>query len=472
MAVVGAGISGMAAAYELRSAGIETLLLEARARPGGKIDSTPVDGLTVDSGPDGFVARDRAAADLCRRLGLGADLVEPAAEGARVWLDGALRPLPRRSLLGAPWTAEGLQESGLVSAAGAEALARGLAGDAEALRADATVGEVLRPRVGDEVFERIIDPLLGGINAGAADEMSLEACAAPLYEAACQGGPFGQALQQVADRQRRQRDPDTGSAVFQSIDGGMTRLVDALVGELGESLHLTTAARSLAPDGETWRVVTSRGAFEAAGVILACPAWQSARLLEGLAPDAAAALADIDYSSVALATFVLASEVLRRPLDGSGFVVPRSQGLMMTACSWTSAKWRHYNQRDTAVLRVSAGRSDDRRWQDLDHDELLAILAGELAETGMISAADASAGRFEARVTAWHDSLPQYRRGHLSRVAEIEDRLAAETPGVAVTGAAMRGVGLPACIRNAHAAATATARAVLGDGAAREGDRP
>ncbi len=460
IAVVGAGISGLAAAYELQSAGIETVLLEASERPGGKIDSAHVGGLTIDSGPDGFVARDRAAADLCRRLGLGSDLVTPAAEGAFIWLEGSLRPLPQRSLLGVPWTVEGLHESGLVSLAGAEALADGLAGDteAEALCDDISVGEALRPRVGDEVFERIVDPLLGGINAGAADEMSLEACAAPLYEAIRCGGTLGAALQQTAHKLRRERDLDTASAVFQSVDGGMTRLVDALADELDKALNVSTAVQSLELAGNRWLVSTSQGTFEAAGVILASPAWESARLLENLAPEAAQMLAAIEYSDVALVSFVLPADVLQRPLDGSGFLVPRSQGLMMTACSWTSAKWSHYNHDNTAVLRVSVGRSDDRRWLDLSHDELVAVLAEELAVTGMISAAEVSSRCFEAQVTPWRNSLPQYRPGHLRRVGELEACLAAELPGLAVTGAALRGVGLPACIRSAQLVAQQVAQ--------------
>ncbi len=469
VAVVGAGISGLAAAYELHSAGIETVLLEAGVRAGGKIDSSQVGGFKIDSGPDCFVARDRAAADLCRRLGLGGDLVTPTAQSAYVWFDGDLRPLPQRSLLGVPWTAEGLKESGLVSVAGAEALERGLAANAAGLSADSSVGEVLRPRVGNEVFERIVDPLLGGINAGTADEMSLEACAAPLYEAISQGGPLGSALQQVADRQRRERDRDTGNAVFQSLDGGMTRLVDALVTELGAALKPDTAVQSLERVGSHWRVTTTRGVVEAAGVILACTAWESARLLEILAPRAAQILAGVEYCDVALATFVLPSEMVQRQLDGSGFLVPRTEELMMTACSWTSAKWHHYQYDNTTVLRISAGRSDDRRWLDLSPDELLDALASELAATAMISAADAASGRFEAQLAPWHSSLPQYRPGHLRRVQELEACLSTATPGLAVTGAALHGVGLPACIRNAQQSAAALTRLVLSNASFRDG---
>ncbi len=464
--IAGAGISGLAAAYELQRAGIEAVVLEAGDRPGGKIDSAPVGGLTVDSGPDGFVARDLAAAELCRRLGLGTELVEPAAGGAFVWVDGRLCPLPDRSVLGVVWTADALAGTGVVSEQAVDALARGLARDADPLLRDASVGEVLRPRVGDEVFERLVDPLLGGINAGSADQMSIEACAPPLYEAAQQGGPLGPALQQVASAQGRDHDREAMAPVFQSVSGGVTRMVDALAAELGEAVKLATPVKSIEPAatqgaGRRWRVTTPSGPLDADGVILTCPAWESARLLEPLAPDAATILGDIEYADVALAAFVVRNEHLARPLDGSGFLVPRSQGLLTTACSWTSSKWRHYAHEGLAVLRVSAGRTDDRRWMDLDSTELVSTLATELADTGVVSFQDAVRGRFEARVTPWLRSLPQYRPGHLERAAAVDACLAEGTPGLVTAGAAFRGVGLPACIRGAREAATALRRTVL-----------
>ena len=466
VAVVGAGISGLAAAYELQQAGVEAVVLEAGDRPGGKIGSAPVGCLTVDAGPDGFVARDPSAAELCRRLGLGPDLVEPASSGAFVWVNGRLRPLPARSVLGLPWTADAVRGTGIVSEGAADALARGLAQDADPLPGDTSVGEALRPRVGDEVFERLVDPLLGGINAGSADEMSIEACAPPLYEAARRGGPLGPALRKVAARQGRDHDPEEPAPVFQSVHGGVTRIVDALAAELGETVKLAAPVESVKPQaasgaGRRWKVTTPNGPVDADGVILACPAWESARLLEPLVPDAAGILGGIEYSDVALAVFVLPRDRLTRRLDGSGFLVPRDQGLLTTACSWASAKWRHYGHENLAVLRVSAGRTDDRRWLDLSEEELVAALASELAATGVVSPADAARGRFEARVTPWPRSLPQYRPGHLERIAAVDACLADGTPGLVAAGAALRGVGLPACIRGAQEAATTLRRAVL-----------
>ena len=461
VAVIGGGIAGLAAAYELKCLGVEAVVLEAGDRPGGSIDESVIGGLTVDSGPDGFVARDPAAAELCRRIGLGAELVTPTSSGAYVLGDGGLLPFPHRSVLGVPWTADALEGTGIVSEAGAETLRRGLARDAEPLDGDATVGEVLRPRVGDEVFERLVDPLLGGINAGLADRMSIEACAPPLHEAARRGGPLGAALQQAAARQGD--DGATRPPVFQSVRGGIARMVDALAAELGDAVSLSTPVQRVTPAagtgrGRCWKVSTPSGSLDTDGVIAACPAWESARLLEPFAPDAAGILGDIEYADVALATFVVSDEHLARPLDANGFLVPRSRGLLTTACSWASSKWQHYARAGLAVLRVSAGRIDDRRWMDLDPDDLVSTLAGELAETGVVGRDTVARGRLEARLRPWRQSLPQYRPGHLDRVAKVEASLASETPGLAAAGAALRGVGLPACVRSGQRAAATVTR--------------
>ncbi len=212
--------------------------------------------------------------------------------------------------------------------------------------------------------------------------MSIEACAPPLHEAARRGGPLGAALQQAAAGQGG----GNGAArppVFQSVRGGVARMVDALAAELADAVSLSTPVQHLslaarAGGGPRWEVATPRGSLDASAVIAACPAPESARLLEHLAPDAAGILGDIDYADVALATFVVPDEHLVRPLDGSGFLVPRSRGLLTTACSWSSSKWQHYARAGLAVLRVSAGRIDDWRWMDLDSDDLLSTLAAEL----------------------------------------------------------------------------------------------
>ena len=445
--IIGGGITGMAAAHELHRQGEDFVLLEAGNRVGGKVAGGPIEGsalgFDVDRAADGFLAREPEMADLCRELGLGDDLVAPASSGAFVWVDGALRPIPP-SVLGVPLDPDDLSGRGIVSAEGiVELKARGFA-DHPALEGDSTVGDVVRARAGDEVFERLVDPLLGGINAGNADDLSIASGARALADAARSGGPFVEAL-------RSQRAAAVPGPVFNGVRGGTQRVIDALHDELSDHIYIHAPAVSLERHGPTWRVTTTSWRVDADRVIITTPAFVSAALLEPHCAQAASLLSGLVYSDVVVVTFVVPTEQVGHSLDGAGFLVPRDQGLLMTACSWASSKWDHYDDGDHAILRVSAGRVDDRRWLYLNESVLVETLRQELALTIGLR------GECVTRVTPWRRSLPQYLPGHLQRCDQIDAALARDAPGITVTGASMRGLGLPACTRQARTSAT-TAR--------------
>lgn len=438
--VVGAGITGLSAAYQLRLDGEDVIVLEASNRVGGAVAGSAVGGVFVESGPDGFLARRPEMADLCRQLGLGGELVAPAASGAFIWADGALRPIPAPSVLGVPLDADSAASSSLVSDAAVEVLRAGLDRPAPPLIGDATVGEALRPRLGDEVFERLVDPLLGGINGGSADAMSLAASAPRLHEALRQGGPLGKALRAGIN--------EAGAGpVLMGVQGGTPRVTAALAAVLGPSIRTGAPVASIERTRSGWSLATPDGPVESDRVILTTPAPVTARLLEPHCSEAAGILGAVEYSDVVLVTFVAWAEQIAHKLDGSGFLAPRDQGLLMTACSWSSSKWEHYRGGGRAVLRVSAGRTDDRRWLQMNHPELIAALASELEITIDLNGYDA------VRVTPWPQSLPQYRPGHLDRIDELDRHLTDTTPGLLATGAAHRGLGLPACVAQGRAAA-------------------
>jgi len=449
--VVGGGISGLAAAHEAHRTGREVIVLEASDRVGGKIDSGFIAGadlpFPVDMAADGFLARQPEAVQLCHELGLGADLVAPTGARAYIWVRDALRGIPAPSVLGVPFEVESVRASGIVSDAGLDDFAARIDREAIPVEGDASVGEVLRPRVGDEVFERLIDPLLGGINAGNADGLSIEAGAAQLADAARAGGSLRDALRaQVSAAQAAAAGP-----VFNGVEGGNRRIIDALHHELGDRVRTGLAATALERDGSGWTVRTGGESLAADTVVLATPAWVTAGLVAGDAPKAAATLADLTYGDAVLVTFVIDKAHIENPLEGSGFLVPRTEGLLMTACSWASSKWAHYDDGTHAILRVSAGRTDDLRWLDLTPEMLLDRLTRELSTTIGLRAEPV------ARITPWRQSLPQYRPGHLQRCDEIDAELASAMPGVIVTGAQMRGLGVPACIRQGRGAVSAAA---------------
>lgn len=436
VAVVGGGITGLAAAWELVQAGAQVALYEAGPRLGGRILTAHVAGRPVDLGPDAVVARVPHAVDLCRELGLGDELVHPATEGASVWWGGRLRPLPRGLVMGAPLGARdlfGLARSGLLSPAGAARAALDVVRPATRWGPDPSVGEVVAGRLGPEVHQRLVDPLVGGISAGPTVLLSARSTAPQLADAA------GSRSLVLGLRSARGRAGEGATGpVFASLRGGLGRLVERLEERLRErraELHRGTPAESLPVPG-------------AAATVLAVPAAAAARLVAPGSPDAAADLAAVDCASVALAVLVYPAEAVRRPLEGTGFLVPAGEGRLVTACSFGSAKWPHWAAPGDVVLRVSAGRWGDERALDLDDDGLVARLGDELGEMAGITG-----GPRVAVVTRWERAFPQYRPGHAARVARVERALARDLPTVFPAGAAYRGVGIAACVAQGRAAA-------------------
>jgi len=430
VAVVGGGITGLAAAYELRAQApdAEIVVFEAADRLGGKIATRTFAGRAIDEGADAFLARVPWGLELCRELGIDTELVSPAQQSAYVWFDGALRRLPAGLVLGVPTDLEAVAASGIV----AEPIVVRPASEPLAPDADIAVGALVRAQLGDAVFERLVDPLLGGINAGDGDRLSLRAAAPQLAAAAERDRDLVAAL--------RAQPPAAPGPVFYAPVGGMGAIVDALVDALtanGVELRRDTPVDDL-------------GALAADMVVVTVPASRAADLVRSSAPSAATLLDGIAYASVVLVTMAYPNAAIARPLDASGFLVPRTEGLLMTASSWSSSKWAHLAGDESTVVRVSAGRFGDERAVSLDDAALVNALVDEVAGT-----TDIAGEPIEVRVHRWPRSFPQYEPGHLERVAEIERAMADSLPHVVLAGAALRGLGVPACIRQGREAAHA-----------------
>jgi oxygen-dependent protoporphyrinogen oxidase len=448
LAVVGAGISGLAAAWEGRRRGADVAVLDAGDRPGGSLRTSPVGGVDVDEAADAFLARVPEAVELCDELGLTAELVSPATGSAHVWWDGALRPLPADQLLGVPTDVDALAGGGLLSPAGVARARRDLALPDDRPAGDESVGALVRRRLGDEVLERLVAPLVGSIYAGDCDRLSL-AVSAPQLAAARDLDPGDPSLLRAAAA-LRSRAVDTGRPVFLAPAGGMGRLAGALHGALGDAVRPGSRVTAVEPEGTRWRLSAGTGDVLADAVVLAAPAPASAALLASLAPGAATFLGGIDTASVALVALAVPVGGIDRALDGSGFLVPRAAGLLLTACSWITSKWPHLAaDPSVAVLRASVGRDGDDRAVTLEDAALVAGVLDDLATTMGVKAPP-----LDVRISRWPRSFPQPRPGHLDAVAAAEAALAARSPRLAATGAWARGVGVPVCIRGARAAAT------------------
>lgn len=453
LVVVGGGIAGLAAAWEASATpGVRVTVLEASDRTGGKIRTSEVtldDGttMTIDEGADAFLARVPDAVQLCHELGLGDELTQPAIGRAKVFVDGELRFLPEDTVLGVPTDMSSLADAGLLSPEGLAAATAELDRTGPATEADVAIGPFLAEHYGTELVDRVVGPLIGGINAGDVDELSLAAVTPQLAEAAADGGSLSVAL-----AERRRAVPLTGP-VFHAVRGGSGRLIEVLVEALvarGVEVRTTAPVEHLRRTDAGWelRVRGDAAPIDADLVVLTTPAPDTAELLAVDCPAASQELAAMTHSACALVTLVYRAEDVPTELDASGFLVPRSEGLFLTAASWGSSKWAHWNDGRHVVLRVSAGRTGDERQAGMDDASLVAALREDLATTMGITAAPVG-----TRVARWALGFTQYTVGHLERVDRIDAALADGCPGLAVAGAAYRGLGLPACIRQGREAA-------------------
>lgn len=454
--IVGGGISGLAAAHRLqRLAGRDTLrvtLLESDDRLGGKIRTEQFAGRRIDSGPEAMLTRVAEAPALCRELGLEHELVVPASDQPYVQIGRRLRPLPPRLLAGVPGGVGAVMATRTLSPAGLARAGVDLVRPSRALEHDVSIGELVRKRLGQQVLERLIDPLLGGIHAGSCDELSVRATAPQLATALGSGHGLIRGLRAAAGG------TPTAPArpPFVSLTGGLGGIVDALSARLREaSVRTGVTVKSLEElAGGRVRLLTDDGAaIDADHVVLAVPAHVATGLLAASCPAAAGELARIDYASVATVLIAYPAQALAAPLRGTGFLVARGEGTTMTACTWSSAKWAHLSG-DTILLKASAGRSGDDHALALDDAALVGRIHDELVSVMGLRARPA-----DSRVVRFDRALPQYRVGHLERVARIGAALSA-LPSVQLAGAAYRGVGVGACIRDGQRAAAAIAAAL------------
>ena len=369
--VVGGGIAGLATAWFLQEAGVRVTVLEGADRVGGKVRTDTFGGAPLDVGPDTFLGRVPWAADLCRAVGLGDDLVAPATSRAWLWSRGRLLPLPEGLALGVPLEPLALARSSLLSPAGLARAGFDLVLPRSRWPVDPSVADVIGGRLGREVLERLVDPLIGGINAGRSDRLSLAAVAPDLASAARRHRSLVVGLR--ADRRAA---PPSDVALFLGLRGGLRRLTDRLAADLDVRTG-TDVAR--VRRGEV--VLGDGTAVAAEAVVLAVPAPAAAPLVREASPAAAAALDQVRYASVAVTTLAYRPQDVAHPLDGSGFLVPRVDGRLTTACTWFSSKGPALGEATGSVLlRCSAGRDGDERIHDLDDAELVRRLHAEAAD--------------------------------------------------------------------------------------------
>ncbi|WP_158251246.1 protoporphyrinogen oxidase [Cryobacterium sp. Y11] len=451
--IVGAGISGLTTAYYLQRRlgdNVQITLVESADRLGGKIVTRNVAGHPLDTGPDALMVRAPVAAALIKDLELSDRVVEPNGGGARIWSRDRLRSLPEGTIFGVPGALLPLIRSRLLSPLGLLRAALDLVlPRSRSTAADPSIGELVRTRMGAEVFNRLVEPLLGGVHAGRADTLSAHSTAPDIAALARTHRSL------YLGMRRRSARATGGGPVLVTLNTGLGALIDALAAQLTDAAvrrgsAVTSVTPTAGPLTTCYRVDLDDGsAIDADMVVLATPAFVSARLIAAAAPQLGALLDEIEYASVATVCLAYPRSAFPVDLVGTGFLVPPEEGRLIVGCTWSSLKWPHLADGNVVLLRCMVGRSGDNRWVAMRDTTLVRRVRDELDEAmGLVGKP------LEQLVQRWPQGMPQYVVGHQTHLDAIATQLCV-LPGLFLTGAAYRGVGLASCIADAERTADA-----------------
>ncbi|MGE5359018.1 MAG: protoporphyrinogen oxidase [Bacteroidales bacterium] len=451
--VIGGGIAGLAAAYELHTRGLRFRLLERAPRPGGVILTDRIGGFTVDAGPDALLIQKPAAVDLCRQVGLGARLMPTKRpRTAYIIRDGRLHPLPESSVLGIPRDVRALAATRLFSIPGKMRMAAELLVPAARVNGDESIGSFIGRRFGREAVTYLAEPLLAGIHAGDVNRLSMHGLF-PRFVAAER--KYGSVLR--AFRQLRQPAARSGDGAFYSLPDGLVELVDALVAALpSDTVRLDSPVGAVTRDADGFVVQAPGGSVRAPSVIVATPAYVAGDLLQAVDAGLADLCRQVEYASSATVAFGYRRDQIAHALLGSGFVVPRVEKTTIMAASWVSSKWPERAPEGHVLLRAFIGGARDPGAMARSDEDLIEAAERELGRIIGISGAPEF-----VRLYRWNRANAQHDVGHLARMAAIDNRLR-QVPGLYVTGSGFRGVGIPDCIADARATAAHAAERLSG----------
>jgi oxygen-dependent protoporphyrinogen oxidase len=445
VAIVGAGISGLAAAYELQKRGLRVRVLEASARAGGVITTDRFDGWVVDGGPDSLLVQKPAAVALCRELGIADRLVSTLTpRTAFILRDDDLHPIAEGSFLGFPIKLGALARSSVFTLGGKLRMACELVVPRGTGEEDESIAAFVRRRFGEEAADYLAEPLLAGIHAGDAERLSLRALFPRLLDAERSSGSVIRAL-------RALRVKPSPQGAFVSLPRGIGELVEALAGALAPGTVVVSARVGEIRRAGTYTIESAAVRLEAQAVILAVPAYAAASLLRGFDTHLASLCEGVPYASTATVALGYRRDQVSHPMAGSGFVVPRVERRPLLAATWVTSKWPARAPDGHVLLRAFLGGGRDPRRLDAADDALVALAREELTQLMGITGEP-----IFTRLYRWSRQSPQYEVGHLQRVAAVDQRMTA-IPGMFVTGSGFRAIGIPDCIADGRETASRAA---------------
>ncbi|GGF15883.1 protoporphyrinogen oxidase [Halobacillus andaensis] len=448
--IAGGGISGLTAAYYLqkeireKQLPIDVQLYEASNHLGGKIDTVKRDGFTIERGPDSFLERKKSATRLAREVGLEDKLVPNGTGQAYILVKDKLHKMPSGSFMGIPTRIRPFLFSSLFTPAGKVRAALDLVKSKQPIEGDQSLGLFFRRRLGNQVVDNLIEPLLSGIYAGDIDDLSLQATFPNFYQLEQEHGSLIKGLRKTVPKPPKNKPKPS---MFRTFEDGLQSLVDAIEGQLKpESIHKNVGIDHIEKKSEGYHVLLSDGSVEKAdAVIAAVPYFAAQRMLSQY--DFMDTLKELKATSVANVAMAFDASAIKKDVDGTGFVVSRNSRFRITACTWTHKKWPHSTPEGKVMLRCYVGKPNDQEVVDLSDEEITEIALHDLNQIMKIS----DQPEFSI-VTRWYDSMPQYTVGHKDRIRQVTEQMNRQLPGVYLAGASYEGIGLPDCIDQGEAA--------------------
>ncbi|MCS1351981.1 protoporphyrinogen oxidase [Mechercharimyces sp. CAU 1602] len=453
VAIIGGGLTGLTTAYYLQRLQTESgqpplsiTLIEARSHLGGKIETEYHDDFVIERGPDSFLERKQAAAELVTELGMEKELIRNETGQAYILKRGRLHPIPEGAVMGIPTRLAPFVTTSLISPLGKLRAAADLFLPPTSRDHDISVGQFFRRRLGDDVVTQVIEPLLSGIYAGDMNRLSLTATFPQFIEMEAQYRSLILGMKKTR--------PEAGRAKkkgqFLTLKKGLSSLVQALENSLRATctLRTQTQVRHVVKTGQGYELTLRDGETLATdAVVMAVPHAVTQRLLGG-SPYLDPLTKDIKPTTVATVALGYRKEDAPLQLEGTGFVVPRTEPTSITACTWTHKKWPHTTPANKALLRAYVGRSGNEEIVDLSDEEIVSLVREDIRAILSIDKEP-----LFYKVTRWRDSMPQYEVGHTAWLQTVRSHLYEHFPRLFVAGASYDGVGLPDCIESGKQAA-------------------